>query len=216
MIFLVDCFGNVDVFDDLNEFINYVEWQDIYEGNSQVFDENGNCYIWDSSKKNEERTVFGYTMIKNGKTADILDLIVQEYDRQGRRVTFKVKLYTELINTIDLLIQSSNNLLNQTEFNIEEFKSHKKDCINLYYLLIEKNISRWISELAERGLKLEIKKIEGKYNQMIYNFLNWRNSISFQATFLLKHTEMDYYKKYIFWTKKKLEGINHNLRKRYN
>lgn len=211
MFFHVDCFGNVDVFNDLNSFVNYVEWQDIFEGNSQVFDENGCCYIWDSSMKNEERTVYGYTMIQNGKSADILEMVKKEYDNQGRKDSFKVKLYSDLIRTIDFLIESSNQLLNRTEFSTKEFDAHKKNCSDLYYSLIKTGINPSISELAERGLVLDIKKIEGAINQMLYNFRNLYDAILHKAPFLLKHTEIDCYKQYIFWTKKNIAGINYNL-----
>lgn len=66
MIFLIDILEtqcNVVVYDDIAHFVQQVEWQDIFEGNSIIFDENGTEYEWDSSQKNEIGTVYNYTMI---------------------------------------------------------------------------------------------------------------------------------------------------------
>jgi|GEM_PF-2895108 len=81
MIYLIHDFENeiqVSSFSSFEEFVNYIEWQDIFEGKSTISDENGTIYKWDSSKKNEIGTVYGYTLISTGKKYHMIKEIIEQ------------------------------------------------------------------------------------------------------------------------------------------
>ncbi len=75
MIFLIDIVDSehqVIVYEDIPDLIQRVEWQDIFEGNSIIIDENGTEYEWDSSQKNEIGTVHDYTIIPTLRVSELI------------------------------------------------------------------------------------------------------------------------------------------------
>ena len=90
--------------------------------------------------------------------------------------------------------------------------SFRKKSDSLFSLLIKKNIDSLINELANIGFRSNIKKFDNKVIQWIYNQLTeGKNDITYNAPFLKKKTNSDYFKTDIFWTIQKLEGILYNL-----
>ena len=75
MIFLinkVDSEYQVIVYEDIDHLIYSIEWQDIFEGKSLIIDENGVEYEWDSTKKDEIGTVYGYTIISTPRVSGLI------------------------------------------------------------------------------------------------------------------------------------------------
>ncbi|MEL0456670.1 hypothetical protein WJN01_10550 [Flavobacteriaceae bacterium SZ-1-7] len=75
MIFLIDKVNSehqVVVYENIVDLTGRVEWQDLFEGNSIIIDENGTEYEWDSSKKNEIGTVYDYTLIPTKRVSVLI------------------------------------------------------------------------------------------------------------------------------------------------
>lgn len=119
---------------------------------------------------------------------------------------------SNIISKLNSLVIDSDNLLSQEYITLEEITGYKRKCATVYVSLINKNINNTITELAERGLKYEVKKIKNPfYRWLYYQLTTARDNITYNAPFLKKHSDSDYNKKYIFWTKQKMMGIIHNL-----
>ena len=117
------------------------------------------------------------------------------------------------ISKLDSLINESNNLLTKEFVYLDEITDYKKKCAIIYISLINENINFTITDIAKRGLKFKVRRIKNPFYRWIYNQLTTaRDDISYNAPYLVKHTNSDYFKKYIFRTKQTLEGINHNLK----
>lgn len=87
MIFLITHLGSehqVIVYESIGDLTRRVEWQDIVEGKSIIIDEDGMEYEWDSSRKNEIGTVYGYTLILTSRVSELitpcLDMIKLDKD----------------------------------------------------------------------------------------------------------------------------------------
>ncbi|MBT30570.1 MAG: hypothetical protein CMO01_13000 [Thalassobius sp.] len=75
MIFLIDKVDSeyqVIVYEDIDQLIYSVEWLDIFAGKTLIIDENGVEYKWDSTKKDEIDTVYGYTIISTSRVSDLV------------------------------------------------------------------------------------------------------------------------------------------------
>jgi hypothetical protein len=94
-----------------------------------------------------------------------------------------------------------------------EKTSYKKKCISLYYNIVKRDFNSSINDLSKRGLKFEVTIIKNPVYQWIYSFFRSKDALSYNAPYLLSHTESDINKRYIFWTKQRLEGIKFNLEK---
>ena len=67
-----------------------VEWQDIFEGKCIIIDEDGVEYEWDSSKKNEIGTVYGYSLIKTHKKSTLLEACLSIISSNENVVEFEI------------------------------------------------------------------------------------------------------------------------------
>ena len=90
MIFILDEFGSVDVYESIDEVVNYIEWQDIFEGEQLILDDKGNIYEWDSSKTNEIGTVYDYTLILSSRKSKLIDKVIAAYLKLGNPESFKI------------------------------------------------------------------------------------------------------------------------------
>ena len=116
-----------------------------------------------------------------------------------------------IISKLEALIIESDNLLEKQTLSSEEFKVHRSNCNLLFKSLINMKIDNSITDIAERGIKFRISKLTNPFYQWIYNRLHSRDVITFNAPYLIKHSDSDYFKRDIFWTKQKLNGLVYNL-----
>ncbi len=117
----------------------------------------------------------------------------------------------KLISELNTLVTISNTFLLKDLIADEEFYQYKNNCETHFAYLILKNYNYTITELAKLGLAFKVKRINHPFLQWIYKCLTSKNSVSFNAPYLNGFTELDYKKKYIFWTKMRIEGIILNL-----
>ena len=118
----------------------------------------------------------------------------------------------EFIHLLERKIIDSDTLLEKEIVTEEEVVNFKNDCSKIYISLLDNDLNETINDLAKRGFKYEVKRFKNPIVQWIYNKLTeGKDWITFNAPYLRKRTDSDYYKTYIFWTKKKLEGIIFNL-----
>ncbi len=117
----------------------------------------------------------------------------------------------DAIQKLNSLVLFSHELLLKEFIADETFVRYKNECEEGFAYLISKNINYAITELAKQGLSFKVKKFNNRFLRWIYNFMSSRNSITFNAPYLNGDTELDFKKKYIFWTKMRLEGILLNL-----
>ena len=118
----------------------------------------------------------------------------------------------DLILQLNDLVSYSDDLLSRETISVEEYTVYKKRCSSIYVLLINKKINITVSELALRGLKFEVKRIKNPLLRWLYMQASTaRDNITYNAPFLKRYSEVDYMKQYIFWTKKKIEGLIFNL-----
>jgi len=114
----------------------------------------------------------------------------------------------KILSKLNSLIEESEKLLSQQNISNEEIAVYRKKAATLFIFLINKNLDDTINEIAERGLKYKVKKIKNPFFRWIYYQLTTaRDDITFEAPYLKGHSELDYIKQYIFWTKMTLEGI---------
>jgi len=112
------------------------------------------------------------------------------------------------------LVKDSDNLLKKDIVNSEELKVFKRKCAISYRKIINLNYNNISIELAQQGLRYEIKRIKNPIYRWLYNFITEaRNNITFDAPYLKKRTDSDYNKTYIFWTRQRLIGIIKQLEK---
>jgi len=81
MIYHIHEFDNethVTRFESIDEFINCIEWQDIFEGKSIIANTKGETYKWDSSQQNEFAIVYGYTLMKTGEIYGNMTRVLSE------------------------------------------------------------------------------------------------------------------------------------------
>ncbi len=120
----------------------------------------------------------------------------------------------ELINNCKNLILHSEKLLSQKCVSEKEYIDYKNQCDAQFSCLISLNINYTLSELSKMGLEFEVKRIKNPFYRWLYFLLTTaRDNITFNAPYLKGHTESDYNKQYIFWTKARLEGILFNLKR---
>lgn len=117
----------------------------------------------------------------------------------------------DLISNIKILITESEYLLTKDPINELEIKNYKKKCALLFVFIINENFNETTNELAKAGLSLKIWKIKNPVVQWIYNVFSKKYAFTYNAPFLTKHTDSAINKKYVFWTKRKLEGILFNM-----
>lgn len=116
-----------------------------------------------------------------------------------------------IITKLESLIIESDILLEKQTLTLNEFNIHRSNCDLIYKILINMEISSSITDIAERGLKFRITKLTNPLYQWIYYLLHSRDVITYNAPYLIKHTDSDYFKRYVFWTKQKLNGLVYNL-----
>ena len=121
----------------------------------------------------------------------------------------------DLISNITILIRESEYLLKSNNLNTIGLKNYKKKCIVIYILVLDENFSMTTNELAKSGMNLKIMEVKNPIFQWIYNMLSSKYAQAYNSPFLTKHGESDNNKKYVFWTKRKLEGILFNLNAEY-
>jgi hypothetical protein len=118
----------------------------------------------------------------------------------------------EIIKTLKKTIEESNLLLEKEIITNEEIINYKRMCLDIYFSIINENYNETINDIAKRGLKYEVTRFNNPIIQWFYNQLTEaRDWITFKAPYLRKKTDSDYYKTYIFWTIKRIEGIIDNF-----
>ncbi len=113
---------------------------------------------------------------------------------------------------LEKLVVDADTLLSNSTVEEVELQNIKKRYFSLLIRLIDINVNATVTELAKNGIRITINRIEGKVNQFLYNFWNMYDVITYQAPYLLKHTDSDYRKKYLLEMKMKTNGILHNLK----
>jgi len=122
------------------------------------------------------------------------------------------KSMTEVIKNVKDIIEKSNVLLEKDVVTIEEKTNYKRICLDFFYWLLDENYNETINDIAKRSIKYEVIRFDNSIFQWFYNQLTeTRDWITFKAPYLRKKTDSDYYKTYVFWTVKRLEGIIMNL-----
>jgi|GEM_PF-3206319 len=124
-----------------------------------------------------------------------------------------VDLIPKQISDLSTLIDDSEILLKKDAVSLEEKTDFKKKCATIFVEIINARHKNTTTELAKQGLKYEVRKIKNSTCRWIYNLITEaRDHITFDAPYLKKKTDSDYYKTYIFWTKQRLEGIRKYLK----
>lgn len=119
---------------------------------------------------------------------------------------------SENISDLNALIKDSDSLLKNDSVNHLEKTDFKKKCATIFIEIINQKYNDTITDLAQQGLKYEVKRIQNPIYRWFYNlFTEARDNITFDAPYLKKRTDSDYYKTYIFWTKQRLLGITKHL-----
>ena len=121
----------------------------------------------------------------------------------------------DLISNITIIIRESEYLLKTNKINAEDLKGFKKKCVAIYILVLNENFSNTTNELAKSGMNLKIMEVTNPIFQWIYNLVSQKYAQAYNSPFLTRHGESDNNKKYVFWTKRKLEGILFNLNGEY-
>ncbi|PXY02712.1 hypothetical protein DF185_01050 [Marinifilum breve] len=117
------------------------------------------------------------------------------------------------ISDLSALIKDSEALLKKDAVSLEEKTDFKKKCAISFVEIINAKQINTATELAKQGLKYEVIKIKNPTCRWIYNLITEaRDHITFDAPYIKKKTDSDYYKTYIFWTKQRLEGIRKYLK----
>lgn len=80
IIFILDEYGHVDVYNNLKAVTAYIEWQDIFECQQLLFDSNGKCYKWGSLKYNEIGTVYNYTLVTSSEKSELISIVINKYN----------------------------------------------------------------------------------------------------------------------------------------
>lgn len=113
---------------------------------------------------------------------------------------------------IKALISESTFLLKKKRIDNNQFNNYKKEVEKQMVLLLKKQTSKDLEENIQRILSRKTP-ISSRLLlfRWIYNIINFKLSISFNAPFLIQHTITDNYKKHIFWNKLSLEGILHKI-----
>ena len=123
----------------------------------------------------------------------------------------------DLILSLENMISDSEKLLIKDKVNSDEITTYKKKSAELFIKIINSNINETVNDLAKRALNFEIKKIKNALFRWIYEQLTTaRDDITYNAPYLKKHTDSDYRKRYIFWTKENMKGLIFNLKRIYN
>nr|WP_321485038.1 hypothetical protein [uncultured Draconibacterium sp.] len=116
------------------------------------------------------------------------------------------------ISELKVLVKDSDGLLNKDSVNLDEVTDFKKRCATNFIEIINLDFNDTTTELAQQGLKYEVKRIKNPFFRWFYNlFTEARDNITFDAPFLKKRTDSDYHKTYIFWTNQRLIGITKYL-----
>lgn len=125
----------------------------------------------------------------------------------------RVNLIPKQISDLSALIKDSETLLKKDAVSLEEKTDFKKKCVLIFVEIIKLNHTNTTTKLARQGLKYEVIKYKSPICRWINNLITEaRDHITFDAPYLKKKTDSDYYKTYIFWTKQRLEGIRKYLK----
>lgn len=117
-----------------------------------------------------------------------------------------------MTEAIKALVQESKFLLSKQELSEDEIFDFKSKS-NAAFLNLIKNVrDKIIIETAQSGLDYKVRKESNLIIRWISDFLRSKGAYSMNAPFLVKHTETDYRKRYVFTIKNKLEGILFNLK----
>ena len=117
-----------------------------------------------------------------------------------------------IILTLNSLVSDSKRLLAQDTVGKSEVDKYMRDCSDVFYSLIAKSKNELVVDQAEQGLDYEVSRIDNGFLRWGCNYLTEAiNSFTFNAPYLRKKTDSDYYKTYVFWTKKRLEDLLRRL-----
>ncbi|MCK4662291.1 MAG: hypothetical protein KAT68_05460 [Bacteroidales bacterium] len=118
-----------------------------------------------------------------------------------------------VINNIEQLIEKSEILLTKKKLTFSELNIFKKESNKMFLFIKEQNYNYTINDIVNRGLDFKVKRIKNPVFQWIYNLLTEaRDDITYNAPFLKKRTDSDYYKTYIFRTIQTMNGLIFNLK----
>lgn len=116
------------------------------------------------------------------------------------------------ISDLNSLLNHSDSLLKSDFVSLLEITEYKKKCVTTFLETITQNYNETVTQLAQQGLKYEVKRIKNPIYRWLYNlFTEARDNITFDAPYLKKRTDSDYHKTYIFWTKQRIIGITKHL-----
>lgn len=119
---------------------------------------------------------------------------------------------SENISRLNALVKDSDSLLKKESVILEEVTDFKTKCATIFIEIINLNYNNTTTELAQQGLKYEVKRIKNPIYRWFYNlFTEARDNITFDSPYLKKQTDSDYNKSYIFWTKQRLIGLIRQL-----
>lgn len=128
----------------------------------------------------------------------------------GNEELFKKRIF-ELVSVVHDLIEKSDKLLLQQEMSSNELKDYKQLTNSIFARLMKEGLNNTITEISLEGLKFKVTKINNPVLRWLYDMLRSKGAITFNAPFLVRHSESDYSKRYVFWIKMKLEGLLFNL-----
>lgn len=120
----------------------------------------------------------------------------------------------EIKSKIDKQISISSSLLDKGTISSKDIQSYKNSSKLLFDEILNLNIDSHLTDQAKQGLCFDVKKIQNTALRKLINFFSEaRNNITYDAPYLKKETDSDYYKTYIFWTRMRLEGIYRYMEK---
>lgn len=121
--------------------------------------------------------------------------------------------YSDIINELSSLRERSDEIIEEGVLE-KDFILFRNECLDIYKTIIKKGINPTLTEISISGLNLRV--VESK-NPIVRFFLNLFNgktaSNRNEANFLDNHSKFDNYRKYVLWTKLKLESLIYNLDK---
>lgn len=113
-----------------------------------------------------------------------------------------------LFDEINNVIKLGSSLLKQEVISLSEIDDYKIRGKVIFQKIHNKNYSDLISDLANDGLKIQVRVIKDPILRWFYlYFIGSKKSKIYNAPFMEGSTENDYRKQYIFYVKIKLEAI---------
>lgn len=118
----------------------------------------------------------------------------------------------DTIENIELTIKKSNTLLLKRVISHEEYDLFKRVVESLMADIISNKNFSFLNDSVKSILERKLDNPNRSFiAKLILSLFLLKSSIHFNAPFLIRHSQTDNYKKYIFWTKFSLEGMLHRI-----